>query len=147
VFLANGARYRQCRQEDAMQRQIKLMPDYHCSALWEDGPGFDNIDPETLPLRPTTRKQLARWIEKYESRLDWSAPPKTTFKTKEEERSFSRWFEMRGIALWRRLRHELGAGYSIGYFSERYQRMLSMNGSEYSGWLNRERSAHRLRTT
>ena len=130
-----------------MLRQIKLMPDYQCWALWEDGPGYGNIDPETLPLRTTTRKQLARWIEKYESRLDWSDPHKTTFKTSEEERRFGRWFEMRGIALWRRLRIELGAGYSIGYFSDRYQRMLSMNGSEYSEWVNRKRSAHRLRPT
>jgi hypothetical protein len=118
-----------------MARQIKLMPDYHCWALWEDGPGYDNIDPETLPLHPTTQEQLTRWIEKYESRLGWSDPHKTAFKTVEEERRLGRWFEKREIALWRRLIHELGAGYSIGYFSDRYQKLLSMNGSEYSEWV------------
>jgi hypothetical protein len=103
---------------------IKLMADYGCWPLWHVGePG--NLDPATLPLQPPTVERLLAWAAAFDASLDWANPPATTFGSATEERAFWAAFEVEGIALWHRLRAELGPAYTVVYHSGRLGRVVA----------------------
>ncbi len=52
-------------------RTLKLMADYQCWPLWEEG---ENLDPATLPLSAGLQARLTAWAEAFDASLDWDDP-------------------------------------------------------------------------
>ncbi|MGK7928990.1 MAG: hypothetical protein AB4290_27765 [Spirulina sp.] len=105
-----------------MTQQIKLMTDYYCYPLWwMGGERFGDIDPKTLPLSQKTIASLEQWQTTYDAILDLDDPASAGFKTLQEEEEFER----EGIRLWRVLQEELEPEYTIVYFSDRLQKIVT----------------------
>ena len=98
-----------------MPRAIKLMPDYHCSPLWEPGTDAYNVPLDTLPLTPKLRAALRAWADAYDRTLNEDDPAASGFANAEEATAF----ETEGRRLWQALREALGAKFTVSYYSER----------------------------
>jgi hypothetical protein len=106
----------------ATRATIKLMADYDCWPLWWAGdraPG--NLDPATLPLGPATLVRLDRWAAAFDAGLDRADPAASPAPSPAAVAAFER----EGVALWRRLRAELGPAYQVVYHSSRLARVVA----------------------
>lgn len=93
-------------------RRLKLMPDYYSHPLWDlDEPG--DVDPGMLPLSEELRARLRAWAEEYDATLNQEYPPGSGFVDAKAEQSF----EEEGRRLWLLVSKELGAAYSVSYYS------------------------------
>ena len=90
-------------------RRLRLMPDYECFPLWEDGEEVGNIDPTTLPISAALQSALFDWAARYDATLNHDYPPESGFQSKADEQKFVEDAE----ALLNRLRTELGEDYVI----------------------------------
>lgn len=91
-------------------RIIKLMADYQCFPLWEASPGkIGNIDPNTLPISEGLKLKLEKWADMYDATLDYDDPVKSGFINPEDEARF----KMEGERIGKKLKDELGSGYTI----------------------------------
>lgn len=97
-----------------MPRTIKLMADYGCSPLWETGAEGGNVPLEELPLRAELREALRAWADAYDRTLNEAYPPDSGFADTAEEDAF----EAEGERIWRALRQELGAEFTVAYYSD-----------------------------
>ncbi len=104
-----------------MDKLIKLMPDYGVSPVWEFAGGdlIDNADPEYLPLTADLRAALRRWASAYDATLNQEYPPDSGFLSPADEDAF----EAEGLRLWKELQAQLGAEYTVAYFSQRDGRL------------------------
>lgn len=90
------------------------MADYGAEPVWtSDGLRTQSLD--DLPLADDTKAALRDWAAYYDARMH------VGFDTGARERAA---FDEEGLALWRRLTHELGSGWKVGYFNERLQQAL-----------------------
>lgn len=105
-----------------MRKQIKLMWDYGCLPLWlDDGQIFENVDPTTFPLSPSTLARLETWAAIPDTKLaEVEYPPDMKWSVDEK-----RDFEAEGRALWKSLQCELGPDYYVLYHSTMEGRVLS----------------------
>ncbi|MEM9542595.1 MAG: hypothetical protein AAGA60_24270 [Cyanobacteria bacterium P01_E01_bin.42] len=105
-----------------MSKQIKLMTDYYCYPLWwMGGQEIGDIDPKTLPLSQELIKSLEQWQNGYDAILDLEDPASSGFKTLSQEEEF----EQEGIRLWQKLKQELAPEYTVFYFSDRLQKIIT----------------------
>jgi hypothetical protein len=87
-----------------MKRQIKLIPEFNSSSLWEMyDDGSEDISPEDLPISGELQRDLTRWGETYQAIFDEDYPPDSAFPSLEAESDFKR----EGRELCRRLAAEL----------------------------------------
>lgn len=89
-----------------MVRRIRVMADYFCYPLWEDGPGTEavgNIDPATLGLPADLVDALEKWAKEFDSHLDMADPASSPPWPPEEWERFT----ARGRDLTHRLAQEL----------------------------------------
>ncbi len=107
-------------------RRIKLMSDYECSPVWENGESPGNIDLEELPISVGLRERLHAWAKAYDQTLNRADPSASCFASKEAEDAFER----DGLLLSQALVAELGSGYEVNYYSERVGRLLSKDEIE-----------------
>ncbi|MGD3108649.1 hypothetical protein [Streptomyces sp. YGL11-2] len=80
--------------------------------LWPhdvDSPYGYPCELERLPISPTTRTELTRLCERYQSSIDWEYPPGPSPWTKEQERLF----HQQADAALESLRRELGNGWTV----------------------------------
>lgn len=99
---------------------IRLMCDYQCWPLWwDEGQQPGVINPASLPLAQETVERSLAWAAMYDGLLNWDDPASSAWGEGEQEA-----FEQEGLALWRRLRHELGPEYHVLYFSDLYHRLF-----------------------
>lgn len=94
-------------------RNIKLMADYECFALWDED-AVDNLNPDELPISENLKSRIHRWEEAFDATLNRSDPANSGFATIEDLRRF----DEEGMDLWRQLRQELGDEYVVRYFSQ-----------------------------
>lgn len=87
-------------------RTLKLMPDYECWPLWEEG---ENLDPATLPLSKTLQGRLLAWATVFDGSLDWDDPGHSPPMAPEVKAAFLE----EGRRLAEDLAEELGAGWRI----------------------------------
>lgn len=87
-------------------RTLKLMTDYRCWPLWEDG---DNLDPASLPLSADLQARLLAWAEVFDNALDWDDPGNSPPMPPETEAAF----EAEGDLLADDLAGELGPAWRI----------------------------------
>jgi len=94
-----------------MKPSIRLLADYQCWPLWHhEDDKVGDIDPREIGVSDALIGDLERWVELFESHLDWSDPASTRW-TKEEEDQF----DFAGRNLCRRLSAELSDRYTIYY--------------------------------
>jgi hypothetical protein len=91
---------------------IRVMPDYGCWPLWEDGGPGGNINPATLPLSAALAAALDAWAAWFEAGFDWddpaASPPIPRIGAFEAEG--------RRLAAW--LARELGPGWRVRYWKD-----------------------------
>lgn len=87
-------------------RVIRLMADYGCWPLWEEG-GI-NLDPGLLPIDDDLRAELHAWSARFDDLLDWDNPA-GTFVDPDEDAGF----EAEGRRLAGRLKIALGEGWMV----------------------------------
>lgn len=91
-------------------RALKLMADYQCFPLWEASPGeVGNIDPNSLPLSTSLRKQLMDWADVYDSTLNWEDPAISGFASGNAVDEF----KAQGMKLADQMREELGPEFIV----------------------------------
>jgi hypothetical protein len=101
---------------------ITLMADYRRWPLWVMAPpAAENIDPASLPLPPVTLMRLREWAEVFNALLKVGDLGRSDFPSP----AVAAVFEEEGLALWRLLQQELGAGYRVLYHSRRHGRLFS----------------------
>ncbi|MDX0559430.1 hypothetical protein GOC96_16000 [Sinorhizobium medicae] len=93
-------------------KALKLMADYHCHPLWEDGGDIvGNVDPASLPISEDLIRRLNSWSAKFDATLDLSDPTNSGFASE----ALASAFVGEGLALCRALQAELGDGYLVRY--------------------------------
>ena len=90
-------------------RTIKLMADYDCWPLWEQGSNEYNVDPAYLPISDDLRADLLQWGDAYDATLNRHDPARSGFSDPEAE---GEW-KLRGKSLANRLREEIGRDHEI----------------------------------
>ncbi|NVJ60932.1 MAG: hypothetical protein HWE27_11110 [Gammaproteobacteria bacterium] len=95
-----------------MTRQLKLMPDYECFALW-DVDSVENIDPASLPISDELKDRIGRWESAYDYTLNQDDPTESGFQSTDDEESF----DLEGRLIWKELKNELGESFEVKYFS------------------------------
>lgn len=95
--------------------KLRLMADYNCHPLWDEGASVGNVDPGDLLISAELKRDLVAWAHAYDATLCSEDPRMSGFRTPEEEQRF----ESEGAELWRRLRLELGSGARVRYFCSR----------------------------
>jgi hypothetical protein len=93
-------------------RNIKLMADYECFALWDED-AVDNLNPDDLLISDHLKLRIHRWENMFDATLDRSNPANSGFSTTNELQRF----DEEGIDLWVCIRRELGEDYVVRYFS------------------------------
>lgn len=94
-------------------KNIKLMADYECFALWDED-DIDNLSPDELPISAELKAKIHLWEDAFDATLKRSDPASSGFETNDDLRKF----DDEGKELWRCLRQELGDEYSVSYFSQ-----------------------------
>lgn len=98
-------------------KKIKLMADYECCPLWgttvED---FGDINPDTLPISDTLKRELMEWAKWFDGIFNDDDPANSGFESLEDETAFIK----QGDNLYERLQIELGSDYEIEWSSRRY---------------------------
>lgn len=87
-------------------RVIRLMADYGCWPLWEEG-GV-NLDPAGLPIDQDLKSDLDGWARRFDELLKWDDPA-GTFVDPDEDADF----EAEGRRLAGRLRIALGDAWVV----------------------------------
>src|SRR5690554_3321219 len=78
--------------------------------LWEASPGkVGNVDPNTLPISEGLKLKLEKWADMYDATLNYDDQVKSGFINPEDEARF----KMEGEAIGKKLKDELGSGYTI----------------------------------
>ncbi|AMX02837.1 hypothetical protein [Microbulbifer thermotolerans] len=95
-----------------MVKNLKLMPDYECFALW-DIDSTDNINPASLPISEDLKKRIEKWQDVYDATLNEVDPTSSGFESPDAEQAF----DIEGRAIWEELKNELGRSYNIQHFS------------------------------
>ncbi|OUI77766.1 hypothetical protein HK18_02875 [Commensalibacter intestini] len=96
-------------------KKIKLMADYFCYPLWDKSDNdYINLDPNTLPISNTLKKELMDWSDVYDGILNMDDPASSGFKSSEDKIAFIK----QSYSLYERLQTELGSDYEIEYFSD-----------------------------
>jgi isopentenyldiphosphate isomerase len=109
---------------------LKLMADYHCFPLWEEG--GDNIDPATLGLPLALATRLEAWADAFDSTLNMNdpmspLPMRAGFLGAGEDEDAA--FEREGHALWWALRAALPER-KVSYFSTLLGRVIDAGDDE-----------------
>lgn len=90
--------------------RLKVMPDYGCFPLWQDGSPTRDIDPSLLPLTPGLAADLLEWSDYFDSKLNWDDPASTHWTTQEAVA-----FNAQGRLLTQKIADELGPNYQVRY--------------------------------
>ena len=93
-------------------KNIKLMPDYGCFALW-DLDNLGDLNPQTLPIPERLKIRLDAWADTYQATLNEADPAESGFETE----ALLRDFDAEGRRMWQELRAELGSEYTVQYYS------------------------------
>ena len=93
----------------SLKRSLKLMADYGCQPLWENGAARYNVDPADLPITPDLRDALHAWQQRCDDTLDMETGYNSGFHTSESAAAFN----ADGERLLRRLQAELGNRFEI----------------------------------
>ena len=93
-------------------RNIKLMADYECFAIWDEDT-VDNLNPDDLPISDNLKLKIHQWEETFDATLNRSDPANSGFSGRDDLRQF----DEEGLKLWQQLRQELGDEYLVRYFS------------------------------
>ncbi|MEU4219021.1 nucleoside hydrolase [Actinoplanes sp. NPDC026623] len=105
--------------------RLRVLPDYHCWALWISGPDvYDNIAPDTLPLTAELAAGLDGWADEYTATLNDEDPKTSGFASPQEE---SRFIE-RGRDLARQVRAQLDDTWTVTYFDLGLRRDVEIAG-------------------
>lgn len=100
-------------------RNIKLMADYECFALWDED-SVDNLNPDELPISEELKYRIHRWEDAFDATLNRADPANSGFYTRDDLRRF----DEEGLELWRQLRLELGDEYDVRYFSPQRREVI-----------------------
>ena len=96
--------------ETAVPRHLRLMADYECFPLWEDGEGLvGNVDPASLPISAELQIALQQWATRYDATLNREDPAQSGFASYEDEEAFLD----EAKSLLQCLKTELGGAYSV----------------------------------
>lgn len=90
------------------------MADYECHPIWEEfNDGVDNITPSSLPISENLAERIDAWGDEYDKTLNHDDPASSDFFSKETMVMF----EIEGKKLHNELKQELGAQFTVTYFS------------------------------
>lgn len=90
------------------------MADYECYPLWEEfNDGVDNIAPSSLPISKDLARRIDAWGDEYDKTLNQDDPVSSDFSSREAMIMF----ETEGRKLHNELKQELGAQFTVTYFS------------------------------
>ena len=94
-----------------MKPNIRLLADYKCWPLWHHkDKKVGDIDPREIGVSDALVGDLERWVDVYESHMDWSDPASTQWTNDEVAL-----FDSDGRNLCRRLTEEISDRYQIYY--------------------------------
>src|SRR5687767_2429248 len=94
-------------------RRLKVMEDYHCWPIWEDG-DVGNVDPRTLPISAALQERLMAWACEYDAILNQEDPASSGFPSETAEAHF----EAEGRTLATALQEELGETVAVRYWRD-----------------------------
>lgn len=95
--------------------RLKVMPDYECFPLWDEGAlpeNNPNLDPRKLPLSQCLVDDLLAWAGQFDATLKRDDPAASGFSTAAEDRRF----QDEGRQLAKRVADELGSSAIVRYW-------------------------------
>lgn len=104
-------------------RNLKLMADYECYALWDED-AVDNLNPDELPISEELKQRIHRWEDSFDATLNRADPANSGFPTDEALMQF----DEEGLNLWREITRQLDEGYKVRYFSPTSRKVIEVDG-------------------